>query len=377
MTAFTIFAILLVLLGLLYGTLILIAVSGLAAPKQNFSSHTSDVSPVLSVIIAVRNEEHSVVACLDSISGQDLDPRLFEVIISDDASDDNTLQKIRDWIAGREQERWTVIAGGPGKKKAIEAAINRASGSCIVTTDADTLRGNGWLPAIMRAMKNEGTQLLIGPVFLCPVKSVFGKIQALEFFGISGITAGYANLRIPIMCNGANLAYRKEIFFGVGGFTGNEQVASGDDQFLLGKVKKACHKEAIRFLWDFDAVVSVAPAGGLRSFISQRIRWASKIRGIGDPLVWLTGAVTYLFQSAILTVLVAGISMPLFLYLAITMFCFKLLVDFPVVFYMASFFRKQNLWAWYIPAQLFQILYVPLTGILAWLVPVRWKGRKL
>jgi hypothetical protein len=59
------------------------------------------------------------------------------------------------------------------------------------------------------------------------------------------------------------------------------------------------------------------------------------------------------------------------------MFCFKLLVDFPVVFYMASFFRKQNLWAWYIPAQLFQILYVPLTGILAWLVPVRWKGRKL
>ncbi len=37
------------------------------------------------------------------------------------------------------------------------------------------------------------------------------------------------------MCNGANLAFRKDVFNEVSGYKGNIQIASGDDEFLMRK----------------------------------------------------------------------------------------------------------------------------------------------
>jgi len=38
-------------------------------------------------------------------------------------------------------------------------------------------------------------------------------------------------------CNGANLAYRKDVFYEVGGFRGIDELASGDDELLLQKCR--------------------------------------------------------------------------------------------------------------------------------------------
>ncbi|MFH1159685.1 MAG: glycosyltransferase [bacterium] len=376
MTAFIIFGALMILLAFLYGLILLLALTGLLAQRK-FASGSTATSPVLSVIIPVRDEEQNMSACLESIANQDLSPDRFEVIICDDFSQDSTLLKSREFTSGRPEIKWIVMSGGPGKKKAIEAAIGRATGSHIVTTDADTQRASGWLSALIDCIERESPNMVIGPVVLSSGNSIFRKLQTLEFFGVIGITAGYANLGLPVMCNGANLAYEKEVFNQVQGFDGNEQYVSGDDQFLLWKVKKTYGKGAVHFLWNRDAVVTVAASSGLMGFLSQRLRWVSKTRGYKDPLVLFTGAVTYLFQAGIFTGFVLGIFNPFFFYLALAFFFFKTLVDFPTVFLMAGFFRKQNLWMWYIPAQVFQIIYVPLTGIFAFLIPVRWKGRRI
>src|SRR6476469_6201765 len=47
-------------------------------------------STFVSVIIAARNEEHNIVACLHSIIDQDYPTELFEVIVVDDFSEDQT-----------------------------------------------------------------------------------------------------------------------------------------------------------------------------------------------------------------------------------------------------------------------------------------------
>jgi len=57
------------------------------------------------------------------------------------------------------------------------------------------------------------------------------KLQSLEFLGIMGTTAGSAAMGIPVMCNGANLGYRRAAFIAGGGYSGNLQFGSGDDQF--------------------------------------------------------------------------------------------------------------------------------------------------
>jgi len=40
------------------------------------------------------------------------------------------------------------------------------------------------------------------------------------------------------MCNGANLAYSKKAFEEAGGFTGIDNIASGDDMLLMHKIYK-------------------------------------------------------------------------------------------------------------------------------------------
>ena len=49
--------------------------------------------------------------------------------------------------------------------------------------------------------------------------------------------------------------------------------------------------------------------------------------------------------------------------------------DLLVVLPMASFFKKKKLVAFFIPAQVFQVFYVTITGLLGLIVPYRWKGR--
>ena len=46
--------------------------------------------PFVSVLIPVRNEEENIKACLEAIFKQNYPPHLFEVIVIDDYSTDNT-----------------------------------------------------------------------------------------------------------------------------------------------------------------------------------------------------------------------------------------------------------------------------------------------
>ncbi len=373
---------LMMLLALLYAMILLGALSGLSLPLNKKSFQAVNDSFV-SVIIPVRNEEDRIIECLESLISQDFPPTKFEVLVSDDFSEDRTMEVLESFTRNHPQLSWFFVKGNPekgsesGKKMALARAIDLASGSLILTTDADTQHGSAWISAMVRSFNETGAKMILGPVMFLETSSVFGKLQTLEFLGIMGLTAGFAAIGRPIMCNGANLCYEKRAFLEVGGFNGNEQFASGDDQFLLWKMKQAFGGDAIHFLDDPDAIVTTLPEKSLQSFFRQRFRWVSKSRGYRDSMVLLVGAVNYLFQAMILTGFLLGFLSYLYLYLAVSLLCFKILVDFPLVFSMSRFFGKQHLLIWYIPAQIFQIIYVTISGPMALLVPVRWKGRRV
>ena len=59
--------------------------------------------------------------------------------------------------------------------------------------------------------------------------------QQLDFLSLQGATIGSFGIKKPFMCNGANFAYTKAFFKELNGFEGNENIASGDDVFLLQK----------------------------------------------------------------------------------------------------------------------------------------------
>lgn len=373
---------LMLLLAILYALILFGALSGLSIPSGTRFSFP-ELQPDVSVIIPVRNEQDRILLCLESLITQDYPSGKFELLISDDFSEDRTREIIETFIQRHPQQSWILIKGdsekpsGSGKKAAIARAIHLASGSLILTTDADTQQTSSWISSMVHGYYTTGARMVLGPVMFAKTKGVFGHLQTLEFLGVMGLTAGFANIGRAIMCNGANLCYEKDAFYQSGGFDGNEQFASGDDQFLLWKIKQLFGGRAIRFLDDRGAIVTTLPAHGFRAFFLQRFRWISKSRGYRDPLVLSVGLISYLFQSMILAGFFLGFLSPLYLYLALLLLAFKLFIDIPLVFSMARFFGKLYLWKWYIPAQLFQVLYVTVSGPMALLIPVKWKGRRV
>ena len=98
----------------------------------------------ISVIIAARNEEANIPGLLASLENQTYDRALFEVIIVDDHSQDDSWQLLSAYrgklkliplrLSEYVDESEPLAAH---KKKAIETGIAKSTGSLIITTDAD------------------------------------------------------------------------------------------------------------------------------------------------------------------------------------------------------------------------------------------------
>ena len=356
---------------ILYFTLPLCRKPSVVAPAE-------DELPFVSVVVAARNEDRNIRRCLESILGQDYPAGLFEVIVSDDHSTDRT--KAEALLASNTNlaVRLTLLEAGAGdgtgKKRAVERAVRAAKGTWILTTDADTRREAGWLRTMATEALAPGTCMVLGPVRIEGV-SCFGQVQALEFAGVMGLTAGSAGAGLPLMCNGANLMYRKEDFENAGGLGGSLRYSSGDDQFLLEAFRRKFGGKAIRFAMKRSAVISTDAEETVAGFMHQRMRWVSKSRGYRDPAVIAAGALTYLVQVVILLVAIAGCFHPALLLTALGCWGIKIVAELPLVTRTAIFLGiGKNLW-YYVPAQLFQLVYVPVAGVAGLILPYRWKDR--
>ena len=341
------------------------------------------VSEKVSVILPVRNEILFIANCLDGLAVQDYPCEFFEIIVSDDFSEDYTADKVRHWAGEHPGLKLTLLTGGSnikenhGKKKAIERAIAIAEGNIILCTDADTVHGRSWIRTIAAAFGRQEVSMVLGPVGFIGENGLFQKIQVLEFLGIMGITAGSADLGIPLMCNGANLAYRKQAFIETGGFSGNSNFHSGDDQFLMMNFIKFYGRKSLVFLLEKEAITLTAPCKSWNDFLEQRIRWVSKSKGYKDIPVIIAGLLVFGFPFLILIGGIAGIFDPALLLLASSLWFLKILLEYPMVWKMAGFFEKKHLLGYYFMAQAFQFFYSITVALAGQFSHYSWKGRRL
>lgn len=267
----------------------------------------------LSIIVACRNEEKNLRALLECFKNQSFEN--FELIIVNDHSSDGTFSLLTNFSL---QQLKTINATGCGKKAALAEGINAATGELIVTTDADCVFGNDWLSAIVAYYSLHKPDLIIGPVVMANGENIFENLQSVEFSSLVGSTAGAVGVNHPIMCNGANLAFKKEIWLQANDAL-HHQVASGDDMFLLQFVKR--QKGKIGYLKSETAKVITVPQPTLKEFIRQRTRWTGK-------------SVFYIdFDTIFTALIVLGISIAEIFYLFnniqlfLLIFSAKLLVD--------------------------------------------------
>src|SRR5690606_13494915 len=179
-------------------------------------------------------------------------------------------------------------------------------------------------------------------------KSYFERLQTLEFLYLIGLGAAGIGNGNPTTCNGANLAYRKDVFYEMGGFNGIDNVASGDDELFLHKVAEK-YADRIHFCRSREAVVFTDAKPTLAAFISQRRRWASKSTKYKDKRVVALGISIWLFNVALLVGLVHFfVTLPEVNSLFLIAFGLKVLAEFLFILPLCLFARRRSL-IWNLP----------------------------
>ena len=224
----------------------------------------------LSILIACRNEINNLPNLLESIENQTFKPD--EVIFIDDNSTDETYNFLINY--SKKYNYIKVIKNsGKGKKSALIEAVKIATSEYLLFTDADCYLNNNHCKLAIQYLNKNNSDMLLGAVDITDEKGIFNIIEKIEFSSLQAITAYTALLNNPIMCNGANLIVKRNIYLQYIDKI-NKNIASGDDMFMLHALKK--NKAKINYLYDSNYIIKTKGTNSLKKFIIQRTRWAAK-----------------------------------------------------------------------------------------------------
>lgn len=320
--------------------------------EENVSS-----AKTVSVVVACKNEESHLPHLLRALHKQSL--RDFQLILVNDHSTDRTAEIMEDAKLHFENIR-IIKSDSPGKKAALRCGISAATGALIITTDADCTPPVKWIETVLAFQKKENCDLIIAPVKMQENNNLFSKIQSLEFSTLVASSAGAAGNSMPIMCNGANLAYTKQAW------TENndklfENEISGDDIFLLLSIKKRGGK--IRFLKSENAMVITKPATTLAEFLRQRKRWTSKSKSYTDVQIILVAFVILLTALSQIGLLIAGLFWVKLWVAAAAFFLIKYLTDLIFLWTVNDLFKTKKLLSRSFILSLYYPFYIGYTAL--------------
>ncbi len=363
---------------LIYTIFIFVSIFTMLFAKKDADFTTFTPLEKISIIIPFRNEEQTIVKCLESLAEQDFPKELLELILVDDNSEDDTKQLAENFLHARNFTYQLIdlkMHALSGKKSAIELAVIKANGSIIITRDADTYtKSTRWLKSIAYEFVVAKPKLLLAPIMLTGT-SLLQLFQRFENLAISSIGYAFAKNKLPFVCSGANLAYRKESFIQVSPYKDNLHIASGDDMFLLQGFIDA--KLKVSTIKNPCAIAYTKAEKDVASFINQRLRWVGKAKNMHLKTAWFIGyllVLTNLF--ALITVFLAVFSGANIKFCLFTII-YKCIIDILLLFLGAIMYKQKLNFAFYIPAFIANIFYVPFIAVASISMKPSWKGRKI
>lgn len=334
----------------------------------------------VSVVVAARNEAKRIVSLLEQLSVQRYSKELYEIIISDDFSEDDTVRLVTEFISQNQTGVKVRLvqsddSSAPGKKAALDRAIAVVEGEIIITTDADCEVLPDWVPTMSGCFSDPKVKMSVGWVRLKSGHSFFSTLQAFEFLSLAGTTAATIISDFPLMCNGANLAFRKTAYqnFRKSGY--GAEVPSGDDTFFMLQVASEGPGSVV-FCNRREAIITSETVDGLGEFISQRIRWAGKVRLYREWRVRLTGIIVLLTNLILVTLPVMAMAGLVSLTFVVSLWMVKLFADSWLLMKSAAFADQRKLLWLFLPASIIYPFYQAGIGFISIFRPrYQWKNR--
>lgn len=344
----------------------------IVAPSKRRDSARTFVS----ILIAARNEEDKIALTIEDILNQDYPQELSELIVVDDHSTDRTAEIIASY-ADRGVKLLRLNENEPlnsYKKKAITEAIKLAKGELLITTDADCRMNSRWLSTIVSFFETHDCKLISSPVVFFEEKNFFERLQTLEFLYLIGLGAATIGNKKPSTCNGANLAYRKDVFEELKGFQGIDELASGDDELFLHKVASK-YPHNIGFCKSYDALVFTHAKPNVSEFIRQRKRWASKSTRYKDKKIVALGVSIWLFNVLVVLNAVLAFFYPSSLAVVLVLLILKGLAELYFLIPVTGFVKRRELLLYLPLLTCIHAIYIIYIGIAGNTGKYMWKGR--
>ena len=342
-----------------------------------FKLQNTPAKTKFSVVIPFRNEAENLPELLKSIEALKYPKHLFEIIFVDDASEDDSFEIIKRTLDTSLTD-FSILSNkrktNSPKKDAITLAINHAKYEWIITTDADCIVPKYWLDSFDEYIQKTKAVCIAAPVTYTNTNTFLQRFQLLDMLSLQGATIGGFGIKKPFLCNGANFAYKKDIFIELNGFEGNTNIASGDDIFLLEKITKT-HVKQLHYLKCEQVIVTTVSQPSWPELLSQRIRWAAKTSAYKNWFGKFTGGVVLLMNglifSTLLLVFFGVFNFKIWFYMLVI----KLNIDFYLIYKSALFFNQKDVLRTFILGFIIYPFFSIYVAFISVFTSYKWKGR--
>ncbi|GAB3901467.1 hypothetical protein GCM10028803_26210 [Larkinella knui] len=226
-----------------------------------------------SILIAARNEEDTILSCLQSIERLQYPPDRYEVLIGNDQSEDKTGSLVGDFIKDKPHFRLFTIIGRvgqqAGKANVLAQLAQHARGRILLFTDADCEVAPGWIDGMIKPFEQPGIGILTGCTQIMG-QNWFQRLQAVDWFYGQFLIKQFADLTIPVTAMGNNMAVRRTAYDAVGGYENLPFSVVEDYQLFREVVQRGF---LFGHLFNRDVLATTRPLPNWKSWLQQRKRW--------------------------------------------------------------------------------------------------------
>lgn len=297
----------------------------------------------ISVIICAKNEAENLKVFLPSIIEQDYP--VFEIVLINDASNDDTLDVIDHFAKLHSNIKVVDVKGieafWGNKKYALTLGIKAAKNDFLLFSDADCKPlSKNWIKEMSSHFSNEKS-LVLGYGAYAKVKNSFLNklirfetlITALNYFS-------FAKFGLPYMGVGRNLAYTKKEFFDANGFINHIKVRSGDDDLFVNQI--ATSKNTV-ICFSNESFTESVPKITFGAWIKQKRRHVStakhyKIKHkVWLALLYISNLLFWLFAIILLANLFSW-------KMVLGLFIFRIIMQYVILGMTSKKLNETDLW---------------------------------
>jgi len=258
----------------IYFTLHLIFFIGLKK-SESLAKSDSDFFPLVSIIVAARNEEFNIVNCIDSLKKLDYPKDSYQVILINDNSTDRTEElMLKETLNHPEfivlSTKDSPVTKLKGKVNALSYGISKSKGELYMMTDADCEVPADWLKETVKYYDTD-SGLICGFTMIDYSKSLFSKLQSLDWVYLQSLAASSSGIHSELSCIGNNLSISAKAYDKIGGYE-KLNFSVTEDLALLRRIKME-KSYTIKYPVNPNCLITTGACKDLKELYRQKKRW--------------------------------------------------------------------------------------------------------